>query len=210
MIVVPPSYFPPISVFCLLILQNETLVLDDRANFQKQTIRNRCDILGANGRIRLTVPLRNWSTHVPISEILVDNEKPWKRNHAMSIRSAYGNSPFFTHYESDLESLYNKEHDTIVDLALDTHRILLAWFGSNIEIRRLSEVENKQDRNMNLDDYSHLFTKKHNGSVRIPRYQQVFSDRFDFENDLSILDLLFNLGPRSVQYMHDLRESSAH
>lgn len=211
MLLIPPAYFAPISVFSYLVKNDGgSIIIDDEAPFRKQTVRNRCDILGANGKIRLTVPLKKWSTHVPVGNIQIDNDNSWMRNHGMSIRSAYGNAPFYLHYEAELQGFYANLSQSLLELDISSFKMINNWLGIENKIVLKSEIKKDECINAQWIDLTELFSKKRQGLTRIPRYQQVFSDRFEFQKDLSILDLVFNLGPRSVQYLYNLGETSTH
>ena len=197
----PSAYFAPISYHRHLIWSDCLIGIHENERFQKQTIRNRAEILGANGKIRLTVPLTKWSTKVPINEILVDNSSNWKHVHWMSIQSAYRNSAFFEHYEDKIKSFFDEDHERLIDLNLSSLKLTASLLKTDININLISELDDLNSKKHK--DLTSEFVKKRQRET-LPSYSQVFMDRFDFESDLSILDLIFNLGPRASIYLQNL------
>ena len=197
----PSAYFGPISYYRYLIEADHQIGINDRELFQKQTIRNRAIILGANGKIRLTVPLVKWSTKVPTKEIRIDNSSNWKHVHWMSIQSAYRNSAFFEHYEDKIKSFFNEDHERLIDLNLSSISLAVHLLKADLEIKPISELDHLNTEL--FQDLTSEFGKKRQAKP-LPEYTQVFRDRFDFESDLSILDLIFNLGPRASLYLQEL------
>jgi len=199
----PPAYFGPIWYFRHTIF-HERVIVNGIEQFQKQTIRNRAEILGANGKIRLTVPLVKWSTNVPVNEIRIDNTSNWKHVHWMSIQSAYRNSAFFEHFEDQIRSFFSQEHDRLIDLNLSSTKFVVSLMKSELVVTLVEDFQDVKDvRALNL---SSEFVKKR-PTQYLPKYTQVFSDRFDFVPDLSVLDLIFNLGPRASLYLQDLQKN---
>ena len=82
------------------------VILEANENFNKQSYRNRTYILGANGKLALTVPVQKGSQKTLITEVKIDYSADWNRQHWQSIKSAYGKSPFFIHYADFLEPIY--------------------------------------------------------------------------------------------------------
>ena len=208
LLIIVPAYFPPISVMACIVNHTGDIAVDDRSNFQKQTIRNRCEIAGANGTLRLTVPLLGWSTKIPMNAIRIDNGKNWRHIHTMSIRSAYANAPYFDHYFPDLDSLFLKDFKYLKDLNSEVLSIVLKWLDQNDSIKPEPVPENIENQNA-VKDIQAMFSKKRVPHTAMSPYLQVFSDRLEFQPDLSILDLVFNLGPRSLQYLMNVEDLGA-
>jgi hypothetical protein len=196
----PSTYFGPISYYALLLQADGKVVIDVDERFVKQTVRNRCEILGANGQLRMTVPLVKWSTKIPVKEIMIDNSSNWKHVHWMSLISAYRNAPFFEHYEDKIRTFYSSELDSLTDLNIATIQLSTQLLKVELNISASSEII--EIYNQNCMDYRPLFRKKR-PIQKLSEYQQVFSDRFPFTPDLSILDLIFNLGPRASIYLRN-------
>ena len=79
-------------------------------HFVKQSIRNRCEIYGANGKLRLTIPKeRKGSSKTIIKEIKISYKEDWQKLHWNAIKSAYNSSPFFEYYQDELEPFFKKK-----------------------------------------------------------------------------------------------------
>lgn len=170
------------------------VLLDE--TFPKQSFRNSCEILGANGVLRLTIPVEGRSKNRKTKAILITEEN-WQRQHIHSIKSAYARSPYYEYYADEVLGFYN-DYETEQNLShfcLKNIELCLTLLQKPIKLNSNCEFE-KGDQT----DLRNRFKsgKKH---LDFTEYYQTFSDRFAFEPNLSILDLLFNLGPESLNYI---------
>lgn len=171
------------------------VLLNGYENFQKQTWRNRYEILGANGKQNLTIPIeRESGIKTPTSDILLFSDHHWKKVHWRSIKSAYGSSPFWIYYSDQIEKLYHTDYKRLIDFSIASIELIIE------ELQLDLTLEHSDTFNAEHTDYSKDYkpSKCHYTSEE---YLQVFSDRFPFEQNLSILDLLFNLGPETESYL---------
>ena len=178
-----------------LALQCETIQLNCFENFQKQTWRNRYDILGANGVQKLSIPIsRPSGIKLKTTEISIFNEDDWKKIHWRSIKSAYGSSPFWIYYSEELESIFTKKHISLKNFCLESIQFIL----NELQLEnKLIYVTQAPD----LASFTHLSFKPSKSTFKSVKYQQVFSDRSVFKQNLSVLDLLFNLGPQTEEFL---------
>ena len=181
-LILPSSYFPPIGYF--KVLKNKpNLLIENYEYFKRHSIRNRTSILGANGIILMTVPVKR-KNNIKIAN------NDWKKNHLNSIKSAYGSAPFFIHYYEEIEKIINKDYVFLIDL----NNNILEYFLHKLKIN--SNIVNTKEYTKHYPlptlDYR---TNKIPISGHI--YQQVFAK--NFIPNLSILDLIFNLGPNSAE-----------
>ena len=190
------NFFPNILWHCLAI-HNEFTIIEQHENYQKHSFRNKCEITSSQGRISLTVPIVGGrDTKKIITAVEIDYSQNWMATHLKTLKSAYGNSPFFEHYYFQLENLYSKKPKTLWELNLET----IKW--SNKALRNVFEFGFTEEFNLNYsDDYFDKRYQKQNANS-IPllefKYSQVFDIQQDFISNLSILDLLFNHGPESI------------
>ncbi len=190
MTVLPITYLGSADYFSHLV--DEKCVIDIGENWVKQTARNRLDILTANGPAALTVPVHGYGQKIATKDVKIDNSKNWQHRHWASIVSAYGNSPYFEHYQEKFAPVYEEQWDFLCDLNLELLQIILAIF--KIPDPKISEIYIETSPG-DLD----LRGKKalRNASANLS-YVQVFSDRFSFVAGLSIIDTLFCEGPRAL------------
>jgi hypothetical protein len=192
----PLSYFGPIEEYALL-AQNNKVIYETKEHFVKQSYRNRCHIYGANGEMRLTVPLVMKSREkTPMDKIKVSYSDKWQAQHWKTIVSAYKNSPFFEHYAEDLLSFFLTEFEYLIDLNKAAQNIILKHNRVSIDIFQTNEFELDAE-----NDFRQIIHPKKVPFVLNPRYIQVFEGKHEFQPNLSILDLLFNEGPASNIYL---------
>jgi hypothetical protein len=197
--VLPPAYFGPISYFMHFATDQE-IQIDVHSHFEKQSVRSRANILGANGKIKLIVPLAKWGNRTLMKDVLIDHSSNWQNVHLRSITAAYGNSPYFEHYAHHLQEFYSQKFEKLIDLDAASTQLLIDL------IRLPSSFSNSatfipKDTGAIVDHRSAFGRKPEAGTSIYQPYLQVFTDRFPFMANLSILDLLFNLGPESATYL---------
>ena len=189
----PSSYFAPISYYSIICKYRES-VIEKHEYFIKQTIRNRCSICSTNGMLNLSIPrVRKNSSKKLIKDIQICYTEPWQKIHWKTIKTCYNSSPFFEYYMEKVHALYQKKEKYLIDFNHRSHKLILDLLESNQDINYSQEYDLKTP----LKDY-----RKHSFSTdNIIKYDQVFSQENGFINNLSIIDLIFNLGPESNSYL---------
>ena len=189
----PISYLGPVAYYSA-ILQSEQIFIETKEHFIKQSFRNRCTIMGANGSQTLTIPKeRKSSDKTLISDISISNQDKWQKSHWQSIVSAYNSSPFFEYYKDELLPFYTTEHSTLFDFNLKLSKTILEL----MQVEKKLNLTSKFQKECNgLDFRSSKFILKNQ-----EEYQQVFCEKYSFIPNLSILDVLFNLGPETTSYL---------
>lgn len=193
----PTSYFPPIS-YLVSARQSAEITIDGCEHYIKQSIRSRADILSANGVLSLVVPvLRNKETRLSSQDVSIDYKTLWQRNHLRAIRSAYGKTAYFDYYFPEIENIIMSSPEKLIELNTWITTWVFNRMNLKIELSKtkeyLTEVEN---------DFRNTFSKRNKKEkYQNKPYFQAFCDRFLFVNDLSCLDLLFNMGSESSNYL---------
>src|ERR1700753_2852027 len=90
------QYFPVIDFFAGMI-NKESVLIEANENYQKQTLRNRCNILTSNGVQMLVVPVMKSESRL-IRDIKIDYSQNWIQIHLRALQTAYGKAPYFEHY----------------------------------------------------------------------------------------------------------------
>ncbi len=195
------AYFPPIEYFALL-AKYSVVYMEACENYQKQSWRNRCRILTANGPESLNVPVvhENGTFSLPIKEIRVEYTTPWVMRTERAIESAYSSSPFFIYYKDSLFSILDSHPATLWEL----NRRIIDFFCSKIGIS--PDFRETTDYSPAEEDYREVIHPKRENTVMrdlgMERpYWQVFRDKYGFVPGLSIMDLLFNEGPESICWL---------
>ena len=189
------AYFPPIH-YLALFLKTERILIEREENYPKQTYRNRCTILTANGIFSLTVPVLQGSFHKqPVKDIRIDYTKRWQQVHLRGLRTSYASSPYYEYYIEDIERIILKRHRFLLDLNMDSLKLIMKLSGISTSVSYTNVFEAVTEGKR---DFRYKISPKKNlpsGMFTFPVYPQVFDDRFGFTEKLSTLDLLFNTGP---------------
>lgn len=191
-LIIPTSYFPNIEYFHQL-LQKSDVKISTAEIFQKQTYRNRCVIINANGLQNLTVPVeRNSGEETLTKNIKISYAEDWQKNHLRSIESAYRRTPYYEYYIDSIEKIILKNHVYLVDLNFELTEFLVQKIGLSCELKL--EENNSEIKPEILE----MMNPKTESKFQTKTYIQTFIERFGFQNNLSILDLLFNEGPNCI------------
>ncbi len=184
---------------------SDTILLESRESFIRQTYRNRCKIFATDGILSLSIPVTKELPNTPIKEVKIDYSKPWLQQHKRAIISAYRSSPFFEYYQDELFEILDSGEASLFIMNLKIINKLIELLGINKYILLTEEFTAKYSEEV-LDLRSIILPKRE--SPLLPDflkeskpYYQVFSDKQGFKSNLSIIDLLFNEGPNSISYL---------
>ena len=181
--------------------------IDQHSYYIKQTYTNRCSILTASGAQDLTIPVIKPKEKTPIKDIRISSHDNWQQLHWRTIQSAYNSSPFFEYFCDDYVPFYAKKYDFLLDFNLEIQQKTLELLNftkidfslsdsyietTNFNTKDLREVINPKKFNVTL--YKNLSTP----------YYQIFDQKFGFTPNLSIIDLLFNMGNEARIYLKKL------
>lgn len=197
-----PCYFGPISEFAAL-SQAKNVIFEHADNFQKQTYRNRMYVYGANGRLLLNIPIKhtgNKSQHQKYKEVKIENQFNWQTQHWKSLQTIYRTSPFFEFYEDDFYPLYHNSYKYLLDFNYKCLELVLDCLQLDLDYSQTTVYEPNPE---SVVDLRFLVDAKRKKSQEMEEYNQVFATKFGYLNDLSIVDLIFNLGPESLQYLEN-------
>lgn len=190
------AYLAPVQYYSKLTIFDE-IRIEAEENYPKQTYRNRCLIATTNGIQALSVPVEKPDTlKAPTRDIRISDHGNWRHLHWNALVSAYNMSPFFEYYADDFRPFYEKKYKYLIEYnnALQTMICGLLDIQPNISYTRTYEPIVKNDFR-NIIDPRHPLPDE--AFVSHP-YYQVFRDKHGFQPNLSIVDLLFNMGPESV------------
>ncbi|WP_317043830.1 WbqC family protein [Maribacter sedimenticola] len=194
-----PTYFPNIHTFSFI--ANESICWELEDNYQKQTFRNRTYISTDRGKHILSIPIVHVGKEFGrqrYKSVALDHTYPWQRQHWRTLETAYRTSPFFEFYEDEIRPLYTQPFDLLMDFNLKTIEVILDCLQLQMPSETTSSYEDKPAL---YKDYRFLVNAKLDHDLHFEPYTQVFGDRHGFIPNLSILDLLFNLGPNALSYL---------
>ncbi len=200
-----PTYIPNIETFTVIVQNKVCWEVFD--NFQKQTYRNRAYICTDRGRLMLNIPIRHIGKkqgHQKYNEIKIENDYNWQRQHWRTLQTAYRSSPYFEFYEDEIAPLYTQEYEYLIDYNLTSIKIICECLQIDTpkEKNEAFELHPKD-----FDDLRFLATAKRQATLKQNAYNQIFSDRHGFIDNVSILDLLFNEGTHALSYLKNLNSN---
>ena len=197
------AYLPPVQWFSRL-AANAIVYVEMWESYHKQTYRNRCVIDAPNGPVALTIPVEkpeNGSRWV--KDIRISDHDDWRTKHWHALESSYYNTPFFEYYQDDFRPFYEKKYEFLVDFNEALIHKCMELTGIQCEIRHTEKFIDPEEVNPEeTDDLRFLISPKipyeKDTQFLCKPYYQVFTERHGFQPNLSIVDLLFNMGPESI------------
>jgi hypothetical protein len=192
----PSCYFPTVE-YLMLLHRFQEVTIDLYESYAKQTLRNRCFILSPNGVQTLTVPVIFHSTAKPsVKTIAVSYAECWQKIHLGAIRAAYGRSAWFEFIYDDLEKILSMKFQYLHELNHALLLFVLQKIKSPVHLTLLTP-----DDFQSMTGIANVKTTSPVSIKEFKPYSQVFQDRFGFTENLSCIDLLFNTGNRSMDYL---------
>lgn len=193
------AYLPPISWFARL-CQGEPCVVGENEYYEKQTIRNRCTIDSPNGPLRLTVPIDK-ANFLPgakclMRDVRISYRQDWQHQHWSALETTYYNSPFFEYLQDDFLPLYQRHWDYLTDLNEALIQKCCELIDIDLPTSHAPSIKARPQDSP---------TQQAPAGRDYPHYYQVFAHKHSFLPDLSIVDLIFNLGPESMLYLMPLK-----
>lgn len=185
-----------------LLFKNGEANIDLHETYPKQTFRNRFHIDSPRGVLSLSIPVKKPNGNkTRSSEIILDYSQNWAAVHWKSIKSVYESSPFFLYYQDEIEVLFKKKYSTLYEMNEEIILELASLMGFDAKINHCDDfiLPNTQS-----NDYRFLITPKQISTFNLQHYNQVFEQSNGFLENLSTLDLLFNLGPEAILYLENI------
>lgn len=196
------AYLAPVQYYAKLYTYPEVMI-EQMDHYVKQTYRNRCVIAAPDGPLALTIPTVKPDTEkCPLRDIRISDHGNWRHLHWNALCSAYNHTPYFEYYRDDFAPFYEQKHYIFL---VDYNEALLQLVCSLIDLTpQLSRTTTYQAEPPTcVDDFRELIHPKRIATEVDPMfrpvpYYQVFQERLGFLPNLSIADLLFNMGPESL------------
>ena len=195
---VSTAYMGPVEYFSVIFRANE-ISIEREENYLKQTYRNRCYILSAHGPQFLSVPVYLGSLHkTPIKDIKIDYSKRWQQVHLRAITASYNSSPYYEFYFENVEKIILHNHQFLLDLNMELTMAVLEI----LKIRKILSYTTYFEPVMNNKcDFRYKISPKNKSLFCVKKYSRVFSTGKDCIPGLSIMDLIFNMGPVAIDYL---------
>jgi hypothetical protein len=206
------TYFGPVQWYQKL-NRFDGVLMEQHEHFLKQTYRNRCVIATTQGVQALTVPVEApvgeglALSKTPIKDVRISNHGKWRTEHWNALQSAYGESPFFEFYEDDIRPFFEDRWEFLLDFNMAITEKMCELLDIHPHIELTSSYQNSlpfgEGRGGALD-FRTIIHPKHpqpDPDFNPKPYYQVYQERFGFQPNLSVLDLLFNMGNEAVLYL---------
>ncbi|MDR1003528.1 MAG: WbqC family protein [Prevotellaceae bacterium] len=203
------AYLAPIEYYCKL-LAYDHVYIEQYDHYIKQTYRNRCVIAAPDGALALTVPVVKPDTPTPkclMRDIRISDHGNWRHLHWNALVSAYNHTPFFEYYMDDFRPFYEQKYTFLIDFNEALCRLVCELMDISPKLSRTTAykttfTEGEEDwrdaiRPKQASAPKHPSAPEHTAPFIARPYYQVFQERLGFLPNLSIVDLLFNLGPES-------------
>lgn len=194
------AYLPPVEYFSKL-MHYDRIIVEQYDHYMKQTYRNRCIIAGPGEEIALTVPIvKPDNNKCPFKDIRISDHGNWRHLHWNAIESAYNSTPFFEYYKDDFRPFYEQKYEFLADFNEALCRLVCDLTDIHPDMQRSTEYRAEVPEASDFREIIHPkkdFREADTEFVPQP-YYQVFDARFGFLPNLSIIDLLFNMGPESI------------
>ncbi len=193
-LLIEPQYWPPVA-WMKHVSGYDEIVLDTASHFVKGSFRNRAQVLGPNGVLQLSVPLSRVGEQRPtMGTISINYEEDWRKNHWMTLMSCYRRSPYYEFLEDLIAPIYVQKFDTLMELNTAILRVVFKLLKSDISIKTTDNYI--PTGTLDYDDYRDRIVPSNKNPLNLTfkPYIQVFSDRFPFTENLSIIDTIFNQG----------------
>ena len=199
-VVLSTAYLAPVEYYKQLYNTTE-VIIEKQENYTKQTYRNRCIIASANDLQSLSIPIEKLdSPKILTRDIRISDHGNWQHLHWNAIVSAYRSSPFFEYYADDFRPFYEKKAGFLWDFNEQLRELLCRLLDISPVLFYSNEYLPSYPADT-LDFRETIHPKKEPILQSFKPYYQVFEQKFGFQANLSILDLLCNMGPESVLYL---------
>ena len=199
------AYFPPIEFFARA-MQDSQIVLEAHEHYIKQTYRNRMRIASAQGPLDLIIPVtRPQGSKTNISDVLISYDECWHTKHWHAIVSAYKSSPYFDYYADEISDFYTVKYTDLWSFTYSILEVCIKLLSIKIKVEKTQSYIKDYTSGHNDQRYS-INPKNFTHTSIYPPYTQVFEEKHGFIPNLSILDVLCNVGPESGMYIKKVSE----
>lgn len=182
-LILPTAYLGPISYYQSLL--NHECEIEQWESFEKQTLRNRCEIAGVNGRQVLTIPVKKVDHKQYTKDVEISYQQRWQHIHIEAMKSAYRNSPFYDYLIDEFMPFYERETKYLIDLNDGLNEVVLKILNNNKKIFRTTDFKRTILADFGLSNFNYL------------PYYQIWGE----QKNLSVVDLLFNMGNEAIMYL---------
>ena len=197
-------YLAPVEYYSKL-FRASNVQIEIHDHYTKQSYRNRCIIAGANGPLPLSIPIEKPSDLAcEMKDIRIADHGNWRHLHWNAIVSAYKSTPFFDYYADYFSPFYEKKIPFLLDFNEQLRNTICRLLELSTPISFTKSYVEPSDENKS--DFRETIHPKRDWKAldrdfEAKPYYQVFEQKFGFLPNLSIIDLLFNMGNESRLFL---------
>lgn len=195
------AYLAPVSYYVWLYASRKAYI-ERHDHYVKQTYRNRCVIAAVDGPLALTIPTEKSATlKCPMKDVRISDHGNWRHMHWNALVSNYRNSPFFEYYADDFVRFYEKKYPFLWDFNQEICELVCDLIDIHPQMEGTQEYKMEfgpDERDLREAIHPKRSVGQEGHDFVAEPYYQVFKEKFGFLPDLSIADLLFNMGPESL------------
>lgn len=201
-LVICPAYLPSIYYFYFLI-KNDKITWYIHGDYQKQTFRNRTKIYSSNGLFKMYIPVVKAKNEKERKDLKtkICYEENWQKQHWKTIENSYSSSPYFEFYKYELIGFYKSKFEYLMDYNIKLIMTLLSILKIKLKTKSSKKIlfQNENEKE--------IISTKQKKKIIFNKYTQVFSKKHGYLENLSVIDLIFNLGPESIDFINNLEKN---
>jgi hypothetical protein len=204
-LLIESQIFPPVETLAHAI-RYRTILFEVKENYQKRSFRNRYRIGSHSGLHELSVPLiKGKNNQMPVTDVRISYDSNWPRIHWKALQTSYGNSAYFIHYKDLVRDVIESECTYLLELNMLSWKLIREVYQMEWKFLITDEYKSLYDETV-LDLRNKINFRTLESHIN-PEYYQVFSTSTGFIPQLSILDVIFHLGPDGLMYLSALKTS---
>lgn len=199
-IILSSAYLAPVEYYTKLYAYDKIYV-ERFDHYMKQTYRNRCVIASASGPLVLTIPTeKSEDLKCLMKDVRISDHGNWRHVHWNAFVAGYKHSPFFDYYADEFHAFFERKYEFLYDFNME----LCRWVCEQIDLQPCMMPTDDYDAEPeNIENFRERIHPKKPYAEYDPQfvpqpYYQVFDAQNGFIPNLSIVDLLFNMGPESL------------
>ena len=202
------AYLAPVEYYTKLATYDK-IYIEQYDHYMKQTYRNRCTIAAPDGELALSIPIVKPSTpKCAMKDIRISEHGNWRHLHWNAIESAYNGTPFFEYYKDDFRPFYERKYEFLADFNEALCHLICELIDIHPDMERTQTYHSEMQPGE--VDFREIIHPKKEWRTADPEftphpYYQVFESKLGFLPNLSIIDLLFNMGPESLLILKKAR-----
>lgn len=203
-IVLPMRYLGDVHYYAAVAAYSHA-VIDASVPFDKrQKLTHRCTIADTHGLLNLTIPIEKpvSMSRAQWSDIVISDHGAWWNVHLTALKSAYGRTPFFEFYVDDFLEFYTADcaGKKLADYNAALDATLRRLLGIDTQVDYVLKDFDKNSISGRVDD----FRTRGIDFTEVKEYYQIRSDKYGFQPSISVVDLLFNLGPEAIMVLRSM------